>query len=174
MQDRILNIVNAVLLLICGFCVWVLVTKQYDQPAEIREALAQIKDESDYIAPAKGVESKFLATPPPLPPAYASLNKEFMKTIFTPTPTPTPPPTPTPAPPNLKEAVQLWVIQGLNPGSVDILNQRDSSTFNMKVGETKDTLDQHGQAIHVKLEAVDLQNLKATFTYAGQKEVKDY
>jgi hypothetical protein len=169
MPERILTIVNVVLILIGGICIAMVATWRYEKPEEVATMERNL---------ASGRATPIVATPPP--PAreksYANLERPFMKPLYTPTPTPPPPP---PAPtrtPSLPDAVQRWEIRSLdpgrapNPGEALIVDTRDQTMFTLKVGgPPREGRDTRNIPIPVALQSVDQVNLTVTFTGLGQR-----
>jgi hypothetical protein len=167
MPERILTIVNVVLILVSGACIVVLATSHYEKPTEVATMEQML---TGGPAPEPIAETAIEAPPVKL---YSNLDRPFMKPLYTPTPTPTPRPAPTPPPPKLAEAVMHWQIRSLDPGEALFVDDRDNSMFTLKVGgPPREGRDGRNLPIPVTLQAVDQQNLSVTFTGLGQTEIK--
>lgn len=123
MPERILNIVNAVLVLVCAWFIFYLATAKYTEPKDIAQA-RKILDETDTrvaVAVTRTVSRD------------VTLNASMFDPIYTPTPTPTPTPSPTPAPPNLREAVYAWTIMQMKPAENMVIFRDDRTKTPIKL-----------------------------------------
>lgn len=171
MQDRILWIVNGLLVVLCvGFIVY-LATEKYVEPEEVRQAQAWMENETksgkDVPLPAMNTGG---------PRDYVAMSsKNVLQPLYTPTPTPTPSPTPTPAPADLATAVYAWQVQELAPDKATFVDQRSQEVFDMTVGgPPKESVDNSGRPVQVKLVSVDLNAFKAVLGYENQTQEKAF
>lgn len=181
MRNRILPIINILLLCVCGWCIYRLATYEYQKPREIAQAEEILTDGVKGPGPtdsetSAGGEAKVVPpgstptqTPQPSPP---ELNKPMFVAIWTATPTPTPTPSPTPAPPDLKSAAEGFEITSIDGDKVEFVDKRSpgaTETFILTVGgPPKATVDAQNKPIEVQLIAVDTTNNKVTLGYQTQ------
>jgi hypothetical protein len=195
MQDRILNALNAILILICVGCVWYLATAHYVEPVEIAQAPAVVKPAGAKPAGAKPttkpnrkkpgapVSETSLQAQPDVPvsipktgPMDPKLTKNPFFPLYTPTPTPTPTPAPTPPPADLDTAVYSWQVRELGENKVTFEDTRTpGETFELTVGGPgRKAMDSAQRSLEVKLLSVDLGSLKATVGSGDRKKEISY
>jgi hypothetical protein len=174
MPNRLLTLLNIVLVLVCIGSLYYLVTARYEQPNEIRKAQRELA--SQETAPATDTSYGSIIAETPMAPVAGALGKPMMKDLYTPTPSPTPAPTPPPPPPNLEQAVARWVITSImDDNNVEFQDSGTQETFTMTVGgEAKEVPDAGGRPVKVELVSVDMTELKATLGFEGQKVVKSF
>ena len=173
MNPRILTLINFLLLLAIGACIYYLMNSAYITPRNIYEAQTHIenlsKSETELGAPETPM------TPLSANPDYAALvRKDFMKVLYTPTPTPTPTPSPTPEPPNLFDAVASWNVVSMDTGWAELEETREGAeeTFELTVGGApKVATDRKDREVEVRLESVDMDEWNITLAF-GQGEEK--
>lgn len=170
------HVVNAVLVLICLFCVWYLTSAEYARPREIGQMERILAGETTFD-PANGAETAYAAAPTGRPTVYVFQRKEPFDPLYTPTPTPTPPPTPRPTPPpppNLQEATQDWVIQSFIDGQT-VEFTSGNETFILTVGgPPRDAEDKRRQTVPVRLISVNDLELKVVLGYEDQRVTKEF
>lgn len=168
MQKQMITLVNLLLILISGACVYYLATRQYQEPKDIAGVREMLMAETETNGGAVVAET-------PKPGQFIGLDKAFMDPLYTPTPTPTPKPTPTPPPPNLDKAVYSWQIRSLDAGQAEFEETRTKEMFTMKVGgEPHEAKDDKEQVVQVRLQSVDLSALTATLEFEGQTVTKEF
>lgn len=171
MSDRILNIVNGILVLACLACIYYLVTAKYEKPSELAEATDLLVEDTSF----KPIVDETLTGRPALP-AYAYLNKEIMQPLFTPTPTPTPPPPPPPSPPNLGMATESWQISSIiDENTVEFTDAQTQESFTMTLnGPARIGKDKENRDVPVTVSKIDMNELKVTLKFADQQIVKSF
>lgn len=185
--DRILNIVNGLLVLVCLASIYYLATATYEPSPEL--AKAELLLEGGTVEPDPGVETGVETSMVPRPEtlmapmmsrpasqAYGNLSKALMQPLFTPTPTPTPPPPPPPAPPNLESAVAQWTISSImDEQTVEFTDGTTQEAFTMTLnGQPRVGRDAEGKEVPVTLTGVDMMELKATLSFQEQRVVKTF
>ena len=168
MNQRILTLINLLLLIICAGCIYYLATATYYEPKEIRQVRGELeKIESSY-------EPETPITPPGDVSPYPPLNLKktiLMKELYTPTPTPEPSPSPTPEPPDLYSAVVSWqMISIIDETTVEFEETRaeEADIFIMEVGGPPRTAtDKKERELEVRLLSVDLDEFTATVGFEG-------
>lgn len=171
--ERLLMIVNLLLVCVCGASIYYLVTTGTGRPNEVIEA-------ERMLAKLDGAETNFN---PGNETAYAIpsgeyrgvVKKQWMNDLYTPTPTPTPPP-PTPVPEGkLAEGVYAWKVMSLDTNTADFIDERTKENFRMTVGgETRTVYDKHKRPVEVKLLKVDMSALNCTLGFKDQREVRNF
>lgn len=158
MQNRLLTLINVLLVLVCAGCIYYLVNYSYQEPNI--EKIASVTEtnhggpESSYAPPS--------ATPVGQTPEGPDPGKNVFRDLFTPTPTPEPTPTPTPAPPDLTTAVYGWQVTSLDEGKAG-LKDKNGQEFEMQVGgQPHESPDGSGRPVFIQLKAVDLEGMKVT------------
>lgn len=167
-QDRILTIVNLILVLLAGACIWYIVSVPYIEPAEIRNVRDTLRKMTTYDPPVvtgDGTDAQL----------YSALDKRFMQPLYSPTPTPTPTPSPTPKPPDLHQGTAAWKIQSMDTESVDFLEERLGEFFSMTLrGPGRETQDAQGQTMQVILDAIDFETMSVTLRTGEQTIEKKF
>lgn len=169
MRDRILTLINLILILVCGGCIYLLATEEYREPTEIREARQILNGAA--AETNLGAATKVKPTPTPTPKIKISMKPIFVS-IWTPTPTPTPTPAPTPMPPDLNSVLEAWTITMIDGNNVEFQDRRDESTFVLTVGgPPKETVDKDQKPISVSLISAD-QNTNSVWLSSGDQKLK--
>ncbi len=153
MHDRILNLINLLLVLACGGLVYYLATARNEMPAEVLEARALMNGETGYQPPVE------LPAPVREP---DQINRQLFNLLYTPTPTPTPAPPPPPPPPNLEQAVAGWRLVEIRPPDTAVFrdDRRPAQPIILKVdgpaytGES--AVDATGKQVQVQLTKIEL------------------
>lgn len=151
MPERILNLINAVLVLACAWFIFYLSTAKYTEPEDIAQAREILNETETRVA---------IAVTKPVG-RNVTLNANMFNPIYTPTPTPTPTPSPTPPPPNLADAVYAWSIVQMKPSQnlVVFQDDRTKTLIRLKIGdkpyEGEGAKDRTGRLVPVQLIEID-------------------
>lgn len=192
MRNRILPMINFLLVLACGGCIWFLATQSYERPRDIADAEKLLRGatvipapgetqyggggaETTYATNAAGGETRYGAAVRPPKEAKTPLaraEKSMMLPIWSPSPTPTPTPSPTPAPPDLASAQQNWDITSIDGIKVEFVDKRSqgaSETFVLTAGGPgRATIDKDNKVIEIRVLSVDSVNMKVMLGFETQ------
>lgn len=178
-HDKILAIVNLLLIIASGSCIYYLATANYVKPAELAEAKRFIDDPGRTV-PVTDTSHHPIVTAPvpqdtPAPKDYPNLARNVFQPFFTPTPTPTPPPTATPEPPDLNTATFSWQIRALDEGKATFEDPRTNDVFDMTVGGPPHVAkDGKDREVQVQLISVDTNEAKVVLGFQGQTAPKNW